>query len=130
MHAMLSLDLNMSLNRDTDVISQPGIRVGMRGLKVINMKTVTPCNQVHVRKVDESILTNLAEHQVHVKGVHKCCQCAYNSGYQQGALLQNFISLDVESLGDSHASADGHYKSIHQAFALGYSDGVNSFILS
>lgn len=130
MHAMLSLDLNIGLNRGADAISQPGIRSGTRGLNVINMKTVTTCNQVHVREVDVRMLTNLAEHQVHVKGVHKCCQCAYNSGYQQGALLQTFISLDVESLDDSHASADGHYKSIHQAFALGYSDGVNSFILS
>ena len=130
MHAMLSLDLNLGLGRDTDAISQPGIRAGSRGLKVINMKTATRCTQVHVRQVDESILTNLAEHQMHVKGVQKCCQCAYNSGYKQGALLQKFISLDIESLGDSHASADGHYKSIHQAFALGYSDGVNSFILS
>ncbi|PKG86251.1 hypothetical protein CXF85_00630 [Colwellia sp. 75C3] len=130
MHAMLSLDFNHDLNREADAISQPGIKAGTRGLRVINMKTATPCNQVHVRQVDESILTNLAEHQMHVKGVRKCCQCAYNSGYQQGALLQKFISLDIESLGDSHASADGHYKSIHQAFALGYSDGVNSFILS
>ncbi|MFQ3313146.1 MAG: hypothetical protein ACI8SC_002350 [Colwellia sp.] len=96
----------------------------------MNMNSSTPCNQVHIRQLDESLLTDLVEHQRYVKRAHKCCQCAYNSGYQQGSLLQKFISLDVESLGDAHANADGHYKSIHQAFALGYSDGVNSFILS
>ena len=89
-----------------------------------------PCNQAHVRQFDESTLPDLAAHQMHGKGVHKCCQCAYNSGYQQGALLQNFISLDIDSLGDAHTSSNGRYKSVHQAFSLGYSDGVNSFIRS
>jgi len=132
MPAMLSLDvdLNYDLSRDTDAILQPIDSARMGGLKVINMNSPTPCNQVHIRQVDESILTDLAEYQRHVKEAHKCCQCAYNSGYQQGSLLQKFISLDIESLGDAHANVDGHYKSIHQAFALGYSDGVNSFILS
>ncbi len=130
MHAMLSLDLNLGLNREADAVSQPGRSVGTRGLKVINMGNSMPCNQVHVRQVDESMLTNLAEHQMHVKGAHKCCQCAYNSGYEQGSLLQQFISLDIESLGDAQVSDDGNQKSIHQAFALGYSDGVNSFIRS
>lgn len=134
MHAILSLDLNHNLNlganRETNAVSQPEISTGTRGLKVINMDTTMPCKQAHAKRVDESLLADLAEHQMHVKGAHKCCQCAYNSGYQQGSLLQKFISLDIESLGDSHANAEGHYKSIHQAFALGYSDGVNSFILS
>ncbi|PKI14114.1 hypothetical protein [Colwellia sp. 12G3] len=132
MHAMLSLDLdlNLGLTRDTDTASKSELSTGTRGLKVINMNSSVPCKQAHARRVDESLLTDLAEHQMHVKGAHKCCQCAYNSGYQQGSLLQKFISLDIESLGDSHASADGRYKSIHQAFALGYSDGVNSFIHS
>jgi hypothetical protein len=89
-----------------------------------------PCNEAHVRLLDESKLTDLAEHQLNGKGMHKCCQCAYNSGYKQGSLLQTFISLDIDSLGDSHTSANGPYKSIHQAFALGYSDGVNAFISS
>ena len=39
-------------------------------------------------------------------------------------------SLDFESLGDAHAGSAGRYKSVLQAFALGYSDGVNSFIRS
>jgi hypothetical protein len=130
MHAILPLDLNLGLNQGTDTILPSGIKAGTYVLKAIDMKTSTPCNQVHVKHIDESRLTNLAEHQMHVKGAYKCCQCAYNSGYQQGSLLQQFISLDIESLGDSHASVDGHYKSIHQAFALGYSDGVNSFIRS
>ena len=133
MHATLSPDLNhelnFGLNRDACVISKPKISTATRGLRVINMNSSTPCNQVHIRQLDESMLTDLAEHQRHVKGAHKCCQCAYSSGYQQGSLLQKFISLDIESLGDAHANVDGHYKSIHQAFALGYSDGVNSFIL-
>ncbi|WP_157442992.1 hypothetical protein [Colwellia piezophila] len=88
------------------------------------------CNQVHERRLDESSLTNLAEYQISTKGSYKCCQCAYNSGYQQGSLLQRFISLDIDSLGDTHTGPDGNHKSIHQAFALGYSDGVNSFISS
>ena len=87
-----------------------------------------PCNKDHVRYVDETLLTNLAAHQLPAKGANKCYQCAYNSGYQQGALLQEFISLNIDSLNDSQVSTDGPYKSIHQAFALGYSDGVNSFI--
>ena len=134
MHAALSPDLNQELNfglnRGAYAISKPEICTGTRGLKVINMNSSTPCNQVHIRQLDESMLTDLAKHQRHVKGAHKCCQCAYNSGYQQGSLLQKFISLDIESLCDAHANVDGHFKSIHQAFALGYSDGVNSFILS
>ncbi len=136
MHAMLSPDLdliyksNLGLRQGVDRMSALEISTGTHGLKVINMNDSLSCNQAHPRTIDESILSNLAAHQMHVKGAHKCCQCAYNSGYQQGSLLQKFISLDIESLGDSHASSDGHYKSIHQAFALGYSDGVNSFIRS
>lgn len=86
------------------------------------------CNQVHLRQVDEGMLTNLTAQQVNAKEANKCCQCAYNSGYQQGSLLQKFISLDLDSLGESGANNDGYYKSLHQAFALGYSDGVNSII--
>jgi hypothetical protein len=132
MHAMLSpnLALNISLKLADNSIPEPKISAGTRGLRVVNMNNSMLCNQIHAKQIDESMLSNLAEHQMHVKGAHKCCQCAYNSGYQQGALLQKFISLDIESLGDSHAGAEGHYKSIHQAFALGYSDGVNSFIRS
>jgi hypothetical protein len=136
MHAMLSpnFDLdhksNIGLSQGVDRMSTLEISSGTHVLKVINMNDSISCNLAHPRTVDESILSNLAEHQMHVKGAHKCCQCAYNSGYQQGSLLQKFISLDIESLGDSHPNADGHYKSIHQAFALGYSDGVNSFIRS
>jgi len=136
MHAMLSPDFdlnhksNLGLRQGVDRMSALETSTGTHGLKVINMNDSISCNLAHARTIDESILSNLAAHQMHVKGAHKCCQCAYNSGYQQGSLLQKFISLDIESLGDSHASADGHYKSIHQAFALGYSDGVNSFIRS
>lgn len=92
------------------------------------MNNSISCNQVHLRQIDESMLTSLTADQVRRKGAYKCCQCAYNSGYQQGSLLQKFISLDIESLGDSTVNADDQYKSIHQAFALGYSDGVNSVI--
>ena len=86
------------------------------------------CNKVHLRQVDESMLTNLTVQQVNAKEANKCCQCAYNSGYQQGSLLQKFISLDIDSLGESAANSAEQYKSVHQAFALGYSDGVNSII--
>ncbi len=48
-------------------------------------------------------------------------------GYK-GALYLHFISLDIDSLGDAHERSDGRYKSVHQAFSLGYNDGVNSFI--
>ena len=136
MHAILSPDLdlnhksNSGLSQGVDRMSALEISTGTHALKVINMNDSMPCNLAHPRTIDETILSDLAEHQMHGKGVHKCCQCAYNSGYQQGSLLQKFISLDIESLGNAHASADGHYKSIHQAFALGYSDGVNSYIRS
>ena len=134
MHAMLSLDSNFDVNLDStlenEVIPMSGISADAQRLKIINRKDRMPCNQVHVRQFDESALVNLAEHQMHAKGAHKCCQCAYDSGYRQGSLLQRFISLDIDSLGDAPTSIDGHYKSVHQAFALGYSEGVNSFIKS
>lgn len=89
-----------------------------------------PCNQTHPLRLDESTLTTLSNHQMHDNGRHKCCQCAYNSGYVQGRALQSSISLDVEGLGDSQARVDGRHKSVHQAFALGYSDGIRDFITS
>jgi len=130
MHAILSLnlDLNRGLNLEADAVSDSEKTTGTRGLKIVNMNNSASCSQTHVRQVDESLLTNLAPHQLHAKGAHKCCQCAYNSGYEQGSLLQQFISLDIESLGDAPVSDGGNQKSVHQAFALGYSDGVNSFI--
>ena len=87
-----------------------------------------PCMQPHLRQLDESELTNLTEHQMQGSGRHKCCQCAYNSGYEQGFELQTSINLDIESLGNSQANRDGRHKSVHQAFALGYSHGIQAFI--
>jgi hypothetical protein len=87
-----------------------------------------PCNQVHVRQFDESSLPDLESHQMHGKGANKCCKCAYNSGFQQGSVLQTFISLDIDSLGEAPRSSNGRYKSVHQAFSQGYNDGVNFFI--
>ncbi|HHC6455518.1 TPA: hypothetical protein ACN334_004447 [Vibrio parahaemolyticus] len=87
-----------------------------------------PCNRTHARRLDESVLTTLSNHQMHDNGRHKCCQCAYNSGYEQGRQLRNSIQLDINELGDSQARADGRHKSVHQAFALGYSDGIRDFI--
>lgn len=132
MHAILSLDLdlNRGLNLEADAVSDSERTTGTPGLKIVNMNNSVSCKKVHVKQIDESLLTDLAEHQLHAKGAHKCCQCAYNSGYEQGSLLQQFISLDIDSLGDAHVSEGGKQKSIHQAFALGYSDGVNSFIRS
>ncbi|PKH89454.1 hypothetical protein [Colwellia sp. Bg11-28] len=130
MHAILSLklDSNRGLNLEADAVSDSEKTKGTRGLKIVNKNNSAPCSQPHVRQVDESLLTNLAPHQLHAKGANKCCQCAYNSGFEQGSLLQQFISLDIESLGDAPVSDGGDQKSVHQAFALGYSDGVNSFI--
>lgn len=99
-------------------------------LTVISRNVEMSCNQLHARQFDEDVLTDLAEHQLYGKGKFKCSQCAYNSGFKQGALLQNFISLDIDSLGDAPKNPEGRYKSVHQAFALGYTDGVNSFIRS
>ncbi|MGR5116537.1 hypothetical protein [Photobacterium damselae] len=87
-----------------------------------------PCNRTHARRLDESVLTTLSNHQMHNNGRHKCCQCAYNSGYEQGRQLSTSIQLDINELGDSQARADGRHKSVHQAFALGYSEGIRDFI--
>ena len=89
-----------------------------------------PCTNSHARRLNEDTLTNLTEHQMHDQGRHKCCQCAYNSGYQQGERLQDNITLDFSNLGTSQARADGRHKSVHQAFALGYSDGIEAYITS
>ena len=130
MQTMRTLDVNHYPTSGEEAISKPSIISEVHHLKILHRKDKMPCNHAHVRQFDEGILADLAEHQVHAKGKHKCCQCAYNSGFQQGSLLQNFISLDIDSLGDAHESSNGRYKSVHQAFALGYSDGVNSFIRS
>lgn len=89
-----------------------------------------PCTNLHVRFLNENELSDLTNHQMHEFGRHKCCQCAYNQGYEQGIRLSTNIYLDVNSLGDSQANADGRHKSVHQAFALGYSHGVRDFIKS
>ncbi|KGJ90410.1 hypothetical protein [Colwellia psychrerythraea] len=130
MHAMLSTDLNLNLGQNSgrEAGRKSGDVTEPKRLSIINRKDTMPCKQVHLRQVDEDLLENLVGPQLQVKGAIKCCQCAYNSGYQQGLLLQKFISLDLESLGDSHANADGSHKSVHQAFALGYSDGVDACI--
>lgn len=87
-----------------------------------------PCNNPHARLLDENRLITLSNHQMHEHGRHKCCQCAYNQGYEQGSQLMENIVLNINALGDSQASGDGRHKSVHQAFALGYIDGVNDFI--
>ncbi|TYK65862.1 hypothetical protein [Colwellia echini] len=124
MNAVLSLDVNLV----TETVSDTKIMVEKHSVEKISSNVIMACNQEHVRHVDESKLEDVGEHQLHIKGAHKCCQCAYNSGYQQGSLLQEFISLDIDRLGDVPPNSQGRYKSIHQAFALGYKDGVNSFI--
>ncbi len=87
-----------------------------------------PCNKTHNIRLDESVLTNLSNHQMHNNGRHKCCQCAYNSGYEQGRELKSSINLNINELGQSQARSDGRHKSVHQAFALGYSHGIRDFI--
>ena len=87
-----------------------------------------PCNANHALRLDEDKLTTLKEHQMNGHGRHKCCQCAYNQGYEQGAQLRENISLNINALGDTQAGGDGRHKSVHQAFALGYIDGINHFI--
>jgi len=130
MQAMLATDLGLTRNLNRKSASQAGFSTEPQRLKLIHRNDKMPCNQIHVRHFDESTLPDLEPHQMHGKGLHKCCQCAYNSGYQQGSLLQTFISLDIDSLGEAHTSANGGYKSVHQAFSQGYNDGVNSFIRS
>ena len=89
-----------------------------------------PCNINHARIISEARLADLSNHQMHNNGRHKCCQCAYNSGYDQGARLSTAPTLNIDDLGTSQAAADGRHKSVHQAFALGYSDGIEEFINS
>jgi len=130
MQAMFSTDLNLNSTSQVKAAVESDIIAKPPKLKIIHRNDKMPCNQVHVRQFDESTLPDLEEYQMQGKGIHKCCQCAYNSGFQQGSVLQTFISLDIESLGEAQPSANGRYKSVHQAFSLGYSDGVNSFIRS
>ncbi|WP_330959290.1 hypothetical protein [Photobacterium sp. 53610] len=87
-----------------------------------------PCANHHIRTLNENELSNLTRHQMHDHGRHKCCQCAYNQGYEQGFQLRETVTLDINALGDSQSDADGRHKSVHQAFALGYSHGIRDFI--
>lgn len=105
-------------NNIVSIISQPTEQDG------VNM----PCNAAHALRLDEDKLTTLNEHQMNAHGRHKCCQCAYNQGYAQGAQLSENIALNINALGNSQAGRDGRHKSVHQAFALGYFDGINNFI--
>lgn len=130
MQSMSTLNLNLALTQYEVDVSIADIAKTSHQLRMIDGNDKKSCNKEHARQFDESLLADIEEHQLHPKGKHKCCQCAYNSGFQQGAMLQSFISLDIDSLGDAHMGANGHYKSVHQAFAIGYSDGVNSFIRS
>ncbi len=125
---MSTLNLNLALNQDEADVSISCLSAKSHQLRMIDGNDNSSCDKEHARQFDESLLTDVEEHQLHPKGKHKCCQCAYNSGFQQGAMLQSFISLDIDSLGDAHMGSNGRYKSVHQAFAIGYSDGVNSFI--
>lgn len=86
------------------------------------------CNLNHDFVINTERLVNLEKHQMHDHGRHQCCQCAYNQGYQQGLILSTNMHLDMEVLPISQAEKDGRHRSIHQAFALGYSDGVADFI--
>lgn len=127
MNAILSLDLNLG----TEAFSDAEGTVETSRVQKINEQTQSAmCSQEHIKHLDENRLKDLKQHQMHIKGARKCCRCAYNSGYQQGLLMQHFISLDIDSLGDASPNKEGNYKSVHQAFALGYSDGVNSFLRS
>lgn len=89
-----------------------------------------PCNKEHTYRLDETKLASLEHHQKHGHGRHKCCQCAYNSGYKQGLQLSNSPTLAIDSLGTSQAQSDGRHRSVHQAFALGYKDGIERYILN
>ncbi|HCE2683336.1 hypothetical protein V3H21_22625 [Vibrio parahaemolyticus] len=90
-----------------------------------------PCQHSHRVTLDENALhTELEKHQKHGYGRHKCCQCAYNIGFDQGVILSANPVLDITRLGDSQADADGRHRSVHQAFARGYHDGVSHYIHS
>lgn len=124
----MSAAFSLSLVAEANVSSGLEVTAKTHPVPQVKKEHVMSCQQLHVKKLDESQLTYIDNKQSHIKGAAKCCQCAYNSGYQQGALLQEFISLDVNTLGDIPTSSDGRYRSVHQAFALGYQAGVNSFI--
>ena len=87
-----------------------------------------PCELSHSRILNENNLSMLKRHQMHEHGRHKCCQCAYNQGYDQGLELSDRVILNIENLGHTQAMADGRHKSVHQAFAKGYSDGFQAYI--
>lgn len=86
------------------------------------------CTIVHSLKLDEERLKSLDSHQKHGYGRHQCCQCAYNQGYNYGIVLSDNLRLDIEQLPETQAERDGRHKSVHQAFALGYADGVSDLI--
>ena len=71
-----------------------------------------PCNNPHARLLDENRLITLSNHQMHEHGRHKCCQCAYNQGYEQGSQLMENIVLNINALGDSQASGDMSFYSL------------------
>ena len=110
MNAALSLS---SIANTSDVSeAEKTVSTITQRMHSVNKEPAMPCKQTHIKKLDEKRLVALGEHQMHVKGAKKCCQCAYNSGYEQGALLQHFISLDIDSLGDASPDSNGQYKNI------------------
>lgn len=79
------------------------------------------CNKQHRR---EQMFKDLPEDQSG-SGRHKCCGCAYETGYQAGLLRIENITVNLDSLKESQAGTVRH-KSPHAAFALGYNDGVKA----
>lgn len=126
----MNVALSLSSISESSELSSAENGMPQDNVRSVEKEKNMSCKLPHLKKLDESKLVALGEHQMHIKGAKKCCQCAYNSGYEQGSLLQHFISLDIDSLGDASPDSNGQFKNIHQAFALGYSDGVNSFLKS
>lgn len=56
-------------------------------------------------------------------GRHRCCGCAYASGFGQGVARAELIDFALDALPESQAGTVRH-KSPHAAFAMGYLDGV------
>lgn len=80
------------------------------------------CNKPHKNK---PAFNKLPNDQGQSRGRHRCCGCAYEQGFAIGRQRKLNVSFDYEQLPYNQAGT-GRHKSVHAAFALGYSDGVQA----
>lgn len=57
------------------------------------------------------------------EGRHRCCGCAYDRGHSAGLQREEKFDLKLDELDESQAGTVRH-KSPHEAWALGYLQGV------